>query len=92
MATVEAHQEVPTSMGLLLGKRLIYQKHKPGKCLSVERLPREAFQIESIRQFGSRIIINDGMLVLESIPTVTERKGRIALLLPTGEELYFYVD
>lgn len=92
MATVEAHQDLSTNVEMLLGRKLIYQKHKPGKNLSLERMPKTAFRIDSIHQFGSRIILNDGVIVMENAPTVIERKGRIALLLPTGEELYFYSE
>lgn len=92
MATVEAHQEPATFVEQLLGKRVKYQKHKPGKNLLLKRVPQDGFRIETIHQFGSRIIINDGDIVLEIAPTVMERRGRIALLLPTGEEIYFYQE
>jgi len=92
MATVEAHQEVPTTVDVLLGRNVRYQKHKPGRALSVEGVPEGVFQIESLHRFGHRIVINGGMIVMETAPTVVERRGRIALLLPTGEELYFYAE
>ncbi|HZG16172.1 MAG TPA: hypothetical protein VE710_14305 [Candidatus Bathyarchaeia archaeon] len=92
MATVEAHQEPATFVEQLLGKRVRYQKHKPGKNLLMERVPKGVFQIEKIHQFGDRIILNDGDIVMEIAPTVMERGGRMALLLPTGEELYFYTE
>jgi hypothetical protein len=92
VATVEAHQEQTTSVQVLLDRMVRYQKHKPGAHLSLERMPKEVFRIESIHQFGSRIIINGGAIALESAPAVVERGGRIALLLPTGEELYFYAE
>ena len=91
MATVEAHQVLSTSVECLLGKEVRYQKHKPGTNLLVKRVPNEFFQISTIRQFGNRTIINDGDIVLEGAPTVMLRKGRIAILLATGEELYFLV-
>jgi len=89
MATVEAHQTQFTSVEMLLGSTLCYQKHKPGKYLSLDRVPKGFFQIHSIQHFGNRLILNDGVIVLEGAPTVISRKGRLALLLPTGEELYF---
>lgn len=89
MATVEAHQHCSASVEQLLGKRVRYQKHKPGRHLSLERMPEGAFQIETVHRFGSRVVLNDGVIVLENAPTVMERGGRIALLLATGEELYF---
>ncbi|QRG67842.1 hypothetical protein [Brevibacillus choshinensis] len=89
MATVEAHQHCSATVEQLLGRRVRYQKHKPGRHLSVERLPKDVFQIESVHRFGSRVILNDGVIVMEDAPTVIERGGRIALLLATGEELYF---
>jgi hypothetical protein len=92
MATVEAHQDCPANVGQLLGRRVRYQKHKPGRHLSLERMPQGVFQIESVYRFGTRIIVNDGAIVMESAPTVMERAGRIALLLATGEELYFYAE
>ncbi|MFY0545776.1 hypothetical protein [Brevibacillus sp. H7] len=92
MATVEAHQEFSTTVEQLLGRVVRYQKHKPGRHLSLERVPQGYFQIESVHRFGSRIILNDGTIVLESAPTVMERGRRIALLLTTGEELYFFVE
>lgn len=92
MATVEAHQDFSTNVEVLLGCRVSYQKHKPGKHLSVERLPKGVFLIDSIHQFGKRIIVNDGSIVMEIAPTVIQRGGRIALLLPTGEELYLLVE
>jgi len=92
MATVEAHQEPATFVEQLLGKRVSYQKHKPGKNLLLKRVPKGVFQIEKIHQFGDRIILNDGDIVMEIAPTVMERGGRLALLLPTGEELYFYTE
>ncbi|UFJ40586.1 hypothetical protein LOK74_21620 [Brevibacillus humidisoli] len=88
--TVEAHHASTMTVEALLGRRVRYQKHKPGKSLSVERVPAGFFQIESIHRFGNRIVVNDGMIVMETAPTVMERRGRIALLFPTGEELYFY--
>ncbi len=90
MATVEAHQEADTFVEQLLGKRVKYQKHRPGRNLLLKKVPEDVFQIETIHQFGKRIIINDGEIVMEIAPTVMKRRGRIALLLPTGEELYFY--
>lgn len=90
MATVNAHQVLPTPVERLLGRMVCYQKHKPGKHLSVERLPQGFFQITAVHRFGDSIIMNDGLIVMEAAPAVVERKGRIALLLPTGEELYFY--
>ena len=92
MATVEAHQVCSASVEQLLGRRVRYQKHKPGRHLSVERMPRENFRIDTVNRFGSRVVLNDGAIVMESAPTVMERKGRIALLLATGEELYFTVE
>jgi hypothetical protein len=92
MATIEAHQEQSTHVEVLLDRRVRYQKHKPGAHLSLERMPQGVFRIDSINQFGSRISINGGAIVLEAAPTVVERRGRIALLLPTGEELYFYAE
>lgn len=92
MATVEAHQVCSASVEQLLGRRVRYQKHKPGRYLSVERVPQEVFQIKSVNRFGSRVVLNDGAIVMENAPTVMERGGRIALLLTTGEELYFTVE
>lgn len=92
MATVEAHQDVSTFSQMLLGKRVRYQKHKPGNSLLLKRIPRDAFQIESVYQFGECMIINDGVIVMEYAPAVVERRGRLALLLPTGEEIYFFVE
>lgn len=92
MATVEAHQDFSTAVEELLGRIVRYQKHKPGKHLSMERVPQTFFQIESVNRFGNRVILNDGMIVMEGAPTVMERGGRIALLLATGEELYFFVE
>lgn len=92
MATVEAHRMCSTSVEQLLGRRVCYQKHKPGRYLSLERVPRGIFQIDSVHQFGSRVVLNDGVVVMENAPTVIERRGRIALLLATGEELYFTAE
>ncbi|RNB77796.1 hypothetical protein EDM59_30470 [Brevibacillus nitrificans] len=93
MATVEAHQpRSAAKVEQLLGRTVRYQKHKPGRHLSVERLPKESFQIEAIHRFGSRVVLNDGLIVMEDAPTVMERRGRIGLLLTTGEELYFTVE
>lgn len=92
MATVEAHQELSTNVEMLLGRKVCYQKHKPGRNLSVERMPKGFFRIESIAQFGNRFILNDGAIVMENAPTVIERGGRVALLLTTGEELFFYTE
>lgn len=93
MATsVEAHQTSTTLVQVLLERRVRYQKHKPGRNLSLERVPEGFFQIDSIHQFGNRIVINDGIIVMEVAPTVMMRRGRIALLLPTGEELYFIIE
>ncbi|MFD2369652.1 hypothetical protein ACFSO0_06710 [Brevibacillus sp. GCM10020057] len=93
MATVEAHQDCSaTTAEQLLGRRVRYQKHKPGRHLSVERLPKESVQIETVHRFGCRIVFNDGMIVMENAPTVMERGGRIALLLATGEELYLLTE
>lgn len=92
MATVEAHHDTSTFVEQLLGRRVRYQKHKPGSNLLLKRMPKEAFQIETIHQFGNRIIMNDGDIVMEIAPTVMERRGRMALLLETGEELYFYIE
>ncbi|EST51705.1 hypothetical protein T458_25295 [Brevibacillus panacihumi W25] len=93
MATVEAHHDVcSTDVEQLLGRRVRYQKHKPGRYLSLERIPLVAFQIDTVNRFGSRVVLNDGAVVMESAPTVMERAGRIALLLATGEELYFTVE
>ncbi len=92
MATVEAHQAQSATVEMLLGSMVCYQKHKPGRNLSLDRLPNGYFQITSIHQFGNRIIFNDGVIVMEGDPTVMCRKGRLALLLPTGEELYFFVQ
>jgi hypothetical protein len=92
LATVEAHQDRSTGVDVLLGRRVRYQKHKPGRHLSVDRMPQGTFRIESVNRFGERIVLNDGIVVMESAPTVIERGGRIALLLATGEELYFFVE
>jgi hypothetical protein len=92
MATVEAHRNFSTGVELLLGRIVRYQKHKPGKHLSLERMPRDGFRIESVNRFGNRVVINDGIVVMEGAPTVMERGGRLALLLATGEELYFTVE
>ncbi|MEJ8547129.1 hypothetical protein [Brevibacillus borstelensis] len=92
MATVEAHQDRSTGVEVLLGRLVRYQKHKPGRHLSVDRMPKGTFRIESVNRFGERIILNDGIVVMEAAPTVIERGGRIALLLATGEELYFTVE
>ncbi len=91
MATVNAHQSRTTRVEELLGRTVCYQKHKPGKHLSLERMPEGDFQIESVRQFGDCLIVNDGVIVMEGAPTVMLRRGRLALLLSTGEELYFHV-
>ena len=90
--TIEAHQTSTTLVQVLLERRVRYQKHKPGNNLSVERMPEGVFQIDSIHQFRERIIINDGIIVMEVAPAVMMRRGRIALLLPTGEELYFVIE
>lgn len=79
MATVEAHQDRSTGVDVLLGRRVRYQKHKPGRHLSVDRMPQGTFRIESVNRFGERIVLNDGIVVMESAPTVIER----------GEELLF---
>ena len=92
MATVEAHQLYSVPVEQLLGRTVRYQKHKPGRHLSVERLPRESFQIETVHRFGSRVVLNDGAIVMEDAPTVMERGGRIAFLLATGEELYLLTE
>jgi hypothetical protein len=92
MATVEAHQDCSAAVERLLGRRVRYQKHKPGRHLSLERMPQGVFQIETVHRFGTRIIVNDGAIVMEGAPTVMERRGRIALLLETGEELYFFAE
>jgi len=92
MATVEAHQQCSVFMEQLLGRTVRYQKHKPGSNLSVERLPEGKFQIESVHRFGNRVVLNDGVIVMENAPTVMERGGRIALLFATGEELYFVAE
>lgn len=92
MATVEAHQDCSANVELLLGRRVRYQKHKPGRHLSLDRMPQGVFQIESVYRFGSRVVLNDGAVTMESAPTVMERGGRIALLLATGEELYFFAE
>lgn len=92
MATVEAHQQCSTSVEQLLGRQVRYQKHKPGRYLSMERFPQGAFQIETVHRFGDRVILNDGLIVMENAPTVMERGGRIALLFATGEELYFLAE
>ncbi|GED61255.1 hypothetical protein ABE237_22645 [Brevibacillus formosus] len=92
MATVEAHQKCSASVEQLLGRQVRYQKHKPGRHLSVERVPQGAFQIESVHRFGDRVVLNDGLIVMENAPTVMERGGRIALLFATGEELYFVTE
>jgi hypothetical protein len=55
-------------------------------------MPQGVFQIESVHRFGSRVVLNDGAVTMESAPTVMERGGRIALLLATGEELYFFAE
>lgn len=86
--TVEAHHATTMKVEQLLGRHVRYQKHKPGRSLSLERMPAGFFQIESVHRFGNRIVVNDGMIVMENDPTVMERRGRIALLFPTGEELY----
>jgi hypothetical protein len=92
MATVEAHQHRSATVEQLLGRRVRYQKHKPGRYLSLERVPQGTFQIETVHRFGSRVVLNDGVIVMEDAPTVMERGGRIALLLATGEELYFTTE
>lgn len=92
MATVNAHQTHSRSVEVLLGRTVRYQKHKPGRHLLLKRLPKEAFQIASIKRFGNRLVFNDGVIVMEGVPTVIERKGRIALLFSTGEELYFFAE
>jgi len=93
MATVEAHHDCSAAkVEQLLGRKVRYQKHKPGRHLSVERLPRECIQIETVHRFGCRVVFNDGMIVMENAPTVMERGGRIALLLSTGEELYLMAE
>jgi hypothetical protein len=92
MATVEAHHDCSTGVEQLLGRQVRYQKHKPGRHLSLDRVPQEVFQIKSVNRFGSRVVLNDGAIVMENAPTVMERGGRIALLLTTGEELYFIVE
>ncbi len=92
MATVEAHQASTTLAQVLLDRRIRYQKHKPGKNLSLERLPADFFRVDSIHQFGDRVVLNDGVVVMEIAPAVLMRRGRVALLLPTGEELFFFVE
>lgn len=92
MATVEAHRNFTIGVEQLLGRLVRYQKHKPGMHLSLERMPQERFRIESVNRFGNRVVINDGVVVMEGAPTVMERQGRLALLLATGEELYFIVE
>ncbi|MET3291366.1 UNVERIFIED_CONTAM: hypothetical protein ABID98_003936 [Brevibacillus sp. OAP136] len=91
MATVKSRQEEYTEMEALVGLAVHYQKHKPGVNLNVERLPRDVFRIESVHRFGKRVVINDGIIVMEDVPAVIMRGGRAAFLLPTGEELYFFV-
>lgn len=92
MATELAHLTHSTEVEGLLGRHVRYQKHKPGKHLLVGSIPEGVFSILSIRRFGTRTIVNDGAIVLEGAPTVVERKERIALFLPTGEELYLIVQ
>lgn len=93
MATIEAHRTSTTMLvQVLLDRRIRYHKHKPGINLSLERMPEDFFQVVSIHQFGDRIVINDGIVVMEVAPAVFMRRGRVALLLPTGEELYFFVE
>ncbi|MFM1655037.1 hypothetical protein ACI7RC_23525 [Brevibacillus sp. B_LB10_24] len=92
MATMEAHQVHSTAVEMLLGRQVRYQKHKPGKSLLLKGIPEGFFQIDSISRFGDRIVMNDGAIVMESAPTVIQRKGRIVLFLPTGEELYFFTE
>lgn len=92
MATVMSRQEEYTEMEMLVGLTIRYQKHKPGSNLNVESLPKQAFQIETIHRFGKRVVVNDGFIVMEDVPSVMIRGGRAAFLLPTGEELYFFVE
>ncbi len=93
MATVGTHQEQSTGVEVLLGQKVSYQKHKPGANLSVERLDREeVIQIDSVNRFGNRIVVNDGAIVMEDVPAVMMRGGRVAFLLPTGEELYLTME
>lgn len=92
MATVESHQVECTAVEMLVGLKVCYQKHKPGTNLILERLPKEAFRIDSVNRFGTRIVVNDGAVIMEGVPTVMMRKRRVAFLLPSGEELYFTVE
>ncbi|MGZ0051297.1 hypothetical protein [Brevibacillus gelatini] len=92
MATVEAHHQRSASVEQLLGRHVRYQKHKPGRHLLLKRLPLGSFQIETVHRFGERVVLNDGLIVMENAPTVMERGGRIALLFATGEELYLKAE
>lgn len=92
MATVKSRQEEYTEMEMLVGLTVRYQKHKPGNNLNVERLPKESFRIEKIHRFGNRVVVNDGIIVMEDVPAVIMRGSRAAFLLPTGEEIYFFVE
>lgn len=92
MATVESHREEHTELEELVGLTVHYQKHKPGSNLNVESVPESPFRIESITRFGKRVVINDGEIVMEDVPTVMMRGGRVAFLLHSGEELYFFVE
>lgn len=92
MATVEAHHVQAISLELLLDRMVCYQKHKPGNHLFLDRMPDGFFKITTVRRFGDRTILNDGVIVLVGVPTVVIRGGRAALLLPTGEELFFSVN
>ncbi|GEB35339.1 MULTISPECIES: hypothetical protein [Brevibacillus] len=92
MATVEAHHKCSASVEQLLGRQVRYQKHKPGRHLSLERLSLGSFRIETVHRFGDRVVLNDGLIVMENAPAVMERGGRIALLFATGEELYLNAE
>ncbi|MCG7319069.1 MULTISPECIES: hypothetical protein [Brevibacillus] len=92
MATVIAHTTQALTLETIIGLQVRYQKHRPGAFLSVEEMPKGAFPIESVHQFGKHMVINDGLIMMESAPTVIIRNGRIAFLLPTGEELYLLIQ
>ncbi|WP_232699071.1 hypothetical protein [Brevibacillus daliensis] len=92
MATVHAYVTNALTVDSLIGIAVRYQKHKPGNKLLLEAMPKGTFRIQSVRQFGEYLLINDGEIMLEGAPTVGMRNGRIALLLPTGEELYLLIQ
>ncbi|QDX92011.1 hypothetical protein EEL32_16120 [Brevibacillus laterosporus] len=92
MATVIAHTTHALTVDMLIGHQVRYQKHRPGTYLSVEGMPKGTFPIESVHQFGKYMVVNDGSIMMEGAPTVIIRNGRIAFLLPTGEELYLLIQ